>query len=238
VREIIALADGLTGDFRRVRDQFEALNRDLRASIMDDGSTRGEVLESLFAGADLIADSEAGRTFAAFWRLLTDPEQSSALDQAVDEVLSRGFSGSLESRERRFLLRLTRTLLDQGGMVHEVLRNLARSLKNFVQSREYLEQRRVNQVLREAQRASLALKEKVKAFEILEFTLLGRYRGSPGRPDATGPAGYAGLYRRESANRAGFWGRTGLRRLPGTWLQCQFAGARAVGNASGMHLLG
>jgi hypothetical protein len=171
VHEIIALADDLAGDFRRVRDQFEALNRDLRARIMDDDSTRGEVLESLFAGADLIAESEAGRTFAAFWRLLTDPEQSSALDQAIDSVLSRGFAGRLESRERRFLLQLTRTLLDQGGMVHEVLQNLARSLKNFVQSREYLEQRRINQVLREAQRSALALKDKVKSVEMLEFTL-------------------------------------------------------------------
>ena len=65
-REIISLADDLTGDFRRVRDQFEALNRDLRERIMDDDASRGEVLESLFAGVDLIADSEAGRTFAAF----------------------------------------------------------------------------------------------------------------------------------------------------------------------------
>jgi len=57
VREIIALADGLAGDFRRVRDQFEALNRDLRERIMDEESSRGEVLEQLFAGADLIAES-------------------------------------------------------------------------------------------------------------------------------------------------------------------------------------
>jgi len=98
VREIIALADGLAGDFRRVRDQFEALNRDLRERIMDDESTRGEVLEALFAGADLIADSEAGRTFAAFWRLLTDPEQSAALDQATESVLTREFAGRLEPR--------------------------------------------------------------------------------------------------------------------------------------------
>jgi hypothetical protein len=51
------------------------------------------------------------------------------------------------------------------------MQSLARSLKNFVQSREYLEQRRVNQVLREAQRASLEIKDKVKAGELLAFTL-------------------------------------------------------------------
>jgi len=171
VREIIALADDLAGDFRRVRDRFEQLNRDLRERLMDNDASRGEVLEALFAGVDVIAESDAGRTFHAFWRLLTDPEQSSALDQATEQVLSRDFAGQLDARHRRFLLRLTRMLLEEGGMVHEVLQHFARSLKNFVQSREYLEQRRLNQLLKDAQRAALALKEEVRATETLEYTL-------------------------------------------------------------------
>jgi hypothetical protein len=170
-REIITLADGLTGDFRRVRDQFDQLNRDLRERIMDSDGNRGEVLDSLFAGIDLIAESEAGRTFSAFWRLLTDPEQGAALEQALDSVMSREFVAQLEARERRFLRRLTRTLLEQGAMVHEVLQTFARSLKAFVQSREYLEQRRLNQLLRDAQRAALALKDEVKVTQMLEYTL-------------------------------------------------------------------
>ena len=170
-REIVTLADGLTGDFRRVRDQFEQLNRELRERIMDTEGNRGEVLDSLFAGIDLIAESEAGRTFTAFWRLLTDPEQAATLDEALDAVLSRGFVAELDGRERRFLLRLTRILLEQGGTVHEVLQTFARSLKNFVQSREYLEQRRVNQLLKTAQRAAMAIKDEVKATDTLPYSL-------------------------------------------------------------------
>lgn len=170
-REIITLADGLAGDFRRVRDQFEQLNRDLRARIMENDGNRGEVLDSLFAGIDLITDSEAGRTFNAFWRLLTDPEQSATLEQALDQLLSRDFIASLDTQERKFLLRLTRTLLEQGGMVHDVLQSFARSLKNFVQSREFLEQRRLNTLLRQAQLAALALKDEVKATDTLHYTL-------------------------------------------------------------------
>jgi len=170
-REIIAQADDLVGDFRRVRERFEQLNRDLRERIMDSEGNRGEVLSALFAGVDLIGDSEAGRTFAAFWRLLTDPEQSATLEEALDRVLVRDFAHRLEPRERRFLLRLTRALLEQGGTVHEVLQSFARSLKHFVQSREYLEQRRLNQTLRDAQGAALALKEDVKVTELLAWTL-------------------------------------------------------------------
>lgn len=171
IREITALADGLAADFRRVRDDFELLNRELRERIMDETGSRGEVLENLFAGVDVIAESEAGRTFSAFWRLLTDPEQSATLDHAVDQVMARGFAGQLQPQERRFLLGFTRTLLSQGSLVHEVLQHFATSLKSYVQSREYLEQRRVNQLLREAQRAALALKEEIKATNTLEHTL-------------------------------------------------------------------
>lgn len=170
-REIITLADSLAGDFRRVRDEFEQLNRRLREHIMDSDGSRGEVLDSLFAGIDLISESEAGRTFSAFWRLLTDPEQAAMLDQSLDEVMSRDFIDELDLRERRFLLRLTRNLLERGGAVHEVLQTFARSLKHFVQSREYLEQRRMNQLLKEAQRAALAVRDKVKVTEPLKYSL-------------------------------------------------------------------
>jgi len=165
IREIITLADELTSDFLRVRDQFECLNRDLKGRILDNDGSRSVVLDSLFAGIDLIADSEAGRTFSAFWRLLTNPEQVAILQQAIDTVMSREFMAQLDAKERRFLRKLMRTLLEQGGMVHEVMQTFARSLKSFVQSREYLEQRRLNQLLKEAQRAALSIKDEIKANE-------------------------------------------------------------------------
>ena len=170
-REIIMLSDDLAGDFRRVRDQFERLNRDLRERIMDNDGNRGDVLDSLFAGIDLISESDAGRTFAAFWRLLTNPEQAATLDQALDSVMSREFVKQLDAKERRFLLRLTRTLLEQGGAVHEVLQTFARSLRHFVQSREYLEQRWLNRLLADAQRSALNLKDEIKVTETLQYTL-------------------------------------------------------------------
>jgi len=85
--------------------------------------------------------------------------------------MSRDYVAAMEPRERRFLLSLTRTLLDQGGMVHDVLQSFARSLKSFVQSREFIEQRRINQLLRKAQRSALALKDEIKATEALQYTL-------------------------------------------------------------------
>ena len=171
IREIINLAGELADDFRRVRDKFEVLNRDLRQQLVNNEGSRGEVLNDLFTGVDVISDSEEGRTFNAFWRLLTDSEQNTAMDAALEEVLSRKFSNNLTSQERRFLASITRVLLEEGTLVHQVLQQFARSLKNFVQSREYLEQKRLHQVLKEAQQTALAIKDEIRPNEQLQYEL-------------------------------------------------------------------
>ncbi|MCG6861419.1 MAG: DUF3375 domain-containing protein [Chromatiaceae bacterium] len=171
LREILALADELASDFRRVRDEFQGLNRDLRERIVESEGSRGEVLEAVFAGVDLIADSEAGRTFKAFWRLLTDPRESAELEEAMDDLMSRDFVHRLDRGERRYLLGLTRMLLERGGEVHQVLQHFARGLKQFVQTQEFREQRRMTRLLKGAQRRALALKDRVKPYQPLGLDL-------------------------------------------------------------------
>lgn len=171
-REVIALAQELAADFRSVRDEFERLNRGLRQSLMENEGSRGDVLEQLFAGVDLIGESDAGRTFHAFWRLLTDSEQAATLRESLDEVTGRPFARQLESQERKFLLGLTGALLNEGRGVHDVLQNFARSLKSFVQSREFLEHRRLHSLLKAATQAALSIKDEVRPNEQVGFELM------------------------------------------------------------------
>lgn len=171
-REIVALAEELAGDFRSVRNEFDRLNRNLRQSLMENDGSRGEVLERLFAGVDVIADSEHGKTFTAFWRLLTDGEQSATLSESLDAVISRPFARQLDQSERRFLQDLTLKLMAEGGEVHEVLQQFARSLKSFVQSKEFREQRRIHALLNEAQQAALAAKAVIRPNASLGYSLI------------------------------------------------------------------
>lgn len=170
-REVIALAQELAADFRSVRDEFAKLNHDLRRRLLEDEGSRGEVLGRLFEGVDVIAESDPGRTFHAFWRLLTDGGQSALFADALEAVTEREFARGLASHERRFLQDLTVTLLREGGDVHEVVQQFARSLKTFVQSREFQEQRRIRDLLRSAQHAALELRETVRANERLGYEL-------------------------------------------------------------------
>ncbi len=160
-REILGLAQELAHDFRRVRDDFEELNRGLRQSLMEHEGSRGDVLEAVFAGVDVIGDSEAGRSFTAFWSLLTDAEQAEALREAIESLARRPFVRRLAAAERKFLLGLTALLLDEGSAVHDVLQSFARSLKSFVQSKEFREQRRMHGLLRRATQAAIAASKRV-----------------------------------------------------------------------------
>ena len=170
-RDIIGLADELVADFRRVREDFDQLNRQLRADLLNNEGSRGQVLEQLFAGMDLIGETPAGKTFYAFWRLLTNIEQATIFSESLTEVVTRDFASELGAGEKRFLRNLTNRLLDEGGNVHEVLQTFSRSLRNFVQSREYQEQRRFSIVLRESQRDALAIKEHIRPNQDVGFSL-------------------------------------------------------------------
>lgn len=169
-RHAIRMAEELTNDFKAVRAEFDSLNRGLRQSLVESDGNRAHVLQELFDGVDLIADSEAGKAFSAFWRLLVDLEQTEALHDALESIQKRPFARQLNHHERRFLGNLTTILVDEGGSVHEVMRGLASGLKQFVQSREFLEQRRLHGLLRDATLSALAIKDIVRP-RSMEFPL-------------------------------------------------------------------
>ena len=75
-----------------VEDDFDQLNRQLRTDLLNNEGSRGQVLEQLFAGMDLIGETQAGKTFYAFWRLLTDIEQATIFSEALTEVIGRDFA--------------------------------------------------------------------------------------------------------------------------------------------------
>ena len=153
IRDILLLAEQLPADFARVRRDVESLNVQFRRDIIESDGARGEVLDALFRGVDVLQDNEAGRSFGAFYALLINPERSAGLDRSIDDVLTRDALDSLKPAERIALRTLVERLTSRGGEVHEVYASLARSLRTFVQQREYVEERRVSRLLKQAQRA-------------------------------------------------------------------------------------
>ncbi|MGB7963718.1 MAG: DUF3375 domain-containing protein [Propionicimonas sp.] len=155
VAEVLRLAGEIPGDFARVGADFEKLNRELREQIIKQAGARGDVLAEVFSGVDLIEESDAGRTFSAFFALVLNPEVAGALDEAVDSVLNRDFADALTQQEAFLLRHLLTTLQSESTQVRAVMTGFSRSLRRFVETREYREHRRLAGALDAAKAVAL-----------------------------------------------------------------------------------
>lgn len=164
-RELLALADEIPSDFARVRAELESINRDLRERLISQEGSRGTVLEDIFRGVDHLSESEAGRSFNAFFSMILDAEQSTEFEDSVASVLERDFAGNLTARQTRFLRRMLPQLQDLSGEIHEVMTNLSRSLRRFVQSQDFLEDRRINELLRASLRDGVELGSQIRVWQ-------------------------------------------------------------------------
>ena len=171
--EILSLTSEIPGDFAKVSADIEQLNKGLREQIIEVVGSRGDVLDHVFAGVDVIEESEAGRSFAAFHRLILDPERGADWDDAVSAILERGFASALTREESLLLRRLLTTLQGESSQVRQVMTGFSRSLRRFVESHAYQEHRRLRAALAEAQAAALAASRVVKLTEPTGYGLDG-----------------------------------------------------------------
>lgn len=164
VHDILAQAEELPSDFARVRARFEELNRDLRARIVESDATQRTVLDEVFRGVDLISESEEGRSFSGFSTLVLDPAVGTAFDDDIIRVLDRDFADELRPTDRRFLRRFITTLKDHSGEIHDVVTTFARGLRRYVQSQDYQRDRKLRELLREAQAAGVEASRHIKPY--------------------------------------------------------------------------
>lgn len=150
ISEIVHGADDIPADFARVRAEFDSLNQDLRRRLLDQEGARGEVLDAVFGGVDLIGDSEAGRSFSSFYSVLLDPERSASVDTWIAEILGRPQVAELPPDTRRALRSLFEEMESAGAEVNGVLTSLSRSLRHFVTSDAYAEHRQMVALVRAA----------------------------------------------------------------------------------------
>ena len=165
VRDILAQAEEIPSDFARVRAEFENLNRDLRARIVESDDSQRSVLDEVFRGVDLIAQSDEGRSFAGFSALVLDPAVGAAFDDDIARVLDRDFTAELSPGQRRYLRRFIGTLKDHSGEIHEVITTFARGLRRYVQSQDYQRDRVLRGLLRSALAAGVEASTQIKPYQ-------------------------------------------------------------------------
>lgn len=197
IRDVLAQAQEMPTDFGRVRARFEALNRDLRERIVQADDTDRHVLDEVFRGVDVIAESEEGRSFAAFTALVLDPAVGAALEDDLDLLLASPGALGLTAAERRFLARFLATLRDHGREVQGVVTTFARGLRRYVQTQEFQREQALRRLLQETLALGIGAARSTKPWqqtgaELALSALTLRSAGAlalyhPGEMDASAP---------------------------------------------------
>lgn len=171
LRDLLQQARDVPADFARVRDSLEELNRRLRHDIIEDSSPQGDILDEIFTGVDRIRDSPEGRSFGAFYELVMDREAGERFTEAVEKVLDRDFAASLPDGTRAFLRGYLTNLQHESIDVSRTMGTFSRSLRQFVQSRQFEAYRELADRLRRAQRAGIEAASHLRLFDRMEARL-------------------------------------------------------------------
>lgn len=158
LQEIYHLSSVLTGDFRRVEDDIRQLDQNIRAQIIEGGSKKGEVLFSVMEKEALLAETDAGRAFESFFHLLCDQNRSTEFRDQLRGILSHPSAQYLKPAQQRFLGQLMRELSRESERVFQIRRRTEEGLRTYIESDTAQENRAVNHLLGQLERAALELR--------------------------------------------------------------------------------
>ena len=154
--QLAATARGLLSDFRAVDQSFRDLDRDVRERIATWEGGKGTLLEDVFGERDLIADSDQGKSFRAFWDFLMSPARQDELTIRLAAVLANPAVQELGPDRR--LLRVHYDWLEAGEVAQRTVARLSEQLRRYLDDRAFLENRRIMQLIREVEQSALAVR--------------------------------------------------------------------------------
>jgi flagellar motility protein MotE (MotC chaperone) len=154
-QQFAATARELLSDFREVEANLRALDRDLRERIAAWSGSKGELLDDVLGSRELIADSDQGRSFRAFYDLLLSHQKQAELSELLQRVQSLDAIDRPDPRMRR----IHYDWLDAGERTQATVRQLSEQLRRFLDDQVWFENRRVMDILRSIESTALKLRD-------------------------------------------------------------------------------
>lgn len=152
--QMATTARELLSDFRALDQNFRALDRSVRERIATWEGGKGELLQQIFGWRDLIADSDQGRSFRAFWDLLMSPSRQDELSKLLARVMALEPVRELEPDGR--LRRIHYDWLEAGEVTQRTVARLSEQLRRYLDDQAWLENRRIMELIRDVEQRALA----------------------------------------------------------------------------------
>lgn len=163
--QFATLARELLADFREVEHNFRGLDRRVRERIALWDGGKGALLQDILGERDLIAESDQGRSFRAFWDFLMSRARQDELSALLDRVLRLEPVAELAPDPR--LRRVHYDWLEAGEQTQRTVALLSQQLRRFLDDQAYLENRRIMEILRGIEAGALALRARQPAGDFM-----------------------------------------------------------------------
>jgi hypothetical protein len=157
----------LLTDFREVEHNFRQLDRRVRERIALWEGSKGALLEEIMGERDLIADSDQGRSFRAFWDFLLSSRRQEELTGLLDRVLALPAISDLEPDART--RRVHYDWMEAGEHTQRTVAQLSQQLRRFLDDQAWLENRRIMDILRGIESKALGLREAQPSATVMEI---------------------------------------------------------------------
>jgi hypothetical protein len=144
-------------DFSEMEYNFRDLNRLAMEEIALRDDAKSGVLDAIFDIEDSIRHSDQGKSFFAFWQLLTDTQKSQKLTELLENLYKIETIKALD--EEKKLQDVKYTLLKSGEKIYKVSAKLIEQLRRFIDDRIWIENKRVLELCREIEKSAIVIKE-------------------------------------------------------------------------------
>ncbi len=155
--QISRTARELLGDFREVEYNFRQLDQKVRERIALWEGSKGELLEEFFGERDLIAESDQGKSFNAFWDLLMSPARQEELSDLLHGVFELDAVKALSPDLR--LKRVHYDWLFAGEHTQRTVAKLSGQLRRYLDDQAFLENKRIMQIIQDIETCGIQIKE-------------------------------------------------------------------------------
>ena len=159
--QIAEIVRKLSYDFSEMEYNFRDLNRMTMEEIALREENKSSVLDSVFEIEDKIRESPQGKSFFAFWQLMTDRERSEKLSEMLSSLYEVETIAEMD-REHK-LEDVQYSLLKSGEKIYGVSLKLIEQLRRFIDDRVWIENRRVLELCKSIEKKAIGIKESVPA---------------------------------------------------------------------------
>lgn len=144
----------LIADFRDIEQNFRSLTRTVKEAQFQQDARKGEVVSQVLDADQKLKESDQGRSFYAFWNFLMSTSKRQELKSLIQTVYTLEEIQPL-TREYGLLRRIERSLIDAGEYIVQSNHRLTEKLRQMLDERNLMENRRVAELITDVQRLAL-----------------------------------------------------------------------------------